>query len=119
MKVLHKYDDGTLKIAYLNGEIGLLPPVQMIDAKILVIKGDSTYSITLAGIPTEIEGAEDARWSRICGFHFSEILFKVIVNAGMVVAKALGPEAFTHFARCILPIREILCKPYEKKSIVE
>lgn len=117
MKILHKYEDGTLKIAYSNGEIGLLPPVEMIDTKIMVIKGDNTYSVTLAGIPSEIEGIEDARWLRICGTHYSEILFKVIVNAGMVVAKALGPSAFFHFTKCIIPIREILCKPFEKNSL--
>lgn len=119
MKILHKYEDGTLKIAYLNGEIGLLPPVQMLDVKMLIIKGDNTYSITIGGIPTEIAGIDDAFWIRICGYHFSEILFKIIVNAGMIAAKAMGPEAFAHFAKCIIPIREILCKPFEKKSIIE
>ena len=118
MKILHTYDDGTVKIAYSNGEIGLLPPIQMIDAKLMVIKGDNTYSITVAGVPAEIKGSDDAHWIRLCGTHFSEILFKVIVNAGMIVAKALGPEAFQHFAKCILPIREIICKQFEKKPLI-
>lgn len=117
MKILHRYPDGTIKIAYSNGEIGLLPPIQMIDTKIMVIKGDSTYSITLAGLPTEVEGTDDARWLRVCGTHYSEILFKVIVNAGMIVAKALGPEAVAHFSKCIVPIREIIVK--KEKSILD
>lgn len=117
MKILHRYDDGTVKIAYSNGEIGLLPPVQMIDAKLIVIKGNSTYSTTLDGIPMEIEGCDDASWVRLCGIHFSEIIFKVMVNAGMITAKAMGPEAFQHFARCMTPIREIICKQFEKKPL--
>ena len=118
MKIIHKYEDGTLKVFYHNGHIGLLPPVQIVDAKILVTKGDSTYSTIVAGFPAEIQSQEDAHWARLSGTHYSEILFKIIVNAGMVCAKALGPEAFQHFGKCLPAIREILCKK-ENDSLVE
>lgn len=117
MKILHKYGDGTMKVAYKDGQIGLLPPIEMIDVKMMVIKGDNTYSTTLAGQASVIEGQEDARWIRVCGTHYSELIFKIVINAGKVCAKAFGDEAFEHFSRCILPIREIICK--NEKSITE
>lgn len=105
MKILHKYEDGTLKVAYKNGEISLLPPVSTLDVKIMVMRGDDIFTIPIAGgVPVKIENEEDAKWIRVAGITEKELIHKVIINTGLTTAHSLGEGAINRFIGLLRPL---------------
>ena len=116
-KVLHTYEDGTLKVFYSSGRVGLYKPscgkpvdnpnVKDIELKILVKVDGKVYSfLSAGGIPIAMEEA-DAKWFTISGSTHGELIYKVLINSAMICARALGTAAQYYFLSCIMPIRAI------------
>ncbi len=119
MKILHKYEDGTLKVVLDNGEITLISPIQDIEIKILVKKGDTLISVPIAGgLPTEIKCESDAEWMKLSATTDKmELIYKAMGNAGLIVARALENNKITYdLLSRLSDIREILFGKKESKK---
>ena len=123
MKILHRYEDGTLKVVYQNGKVGLYKPsgdkpkvnsdVKDVELKILMRVDGKIYTIPISGgLPAE---TDQSAWIRISGSTYSELIYKVIVNAGMLCGHALGHSAQHYFISNIFAIKEALFGKEETK----
>ena len=124
-RVLHTYEDGTQKVVYSDGRIGLYKPtcgkpvdnpnIKDIELKILVKVGDKVYSsLSAGGIPISMDEA-DAKWFTISGSTYGELIYKVLINSAMICARALGSAAQVYFMGCIMPIRMIFDPSVKEK----
>jgi hypothetical protein len=110
MKILHTYEDGTLKVKLDSGAICLQKPTKDIEMKILVKVDGATYSIPLVGgLPAEIEHEDQAPWIKLSGTNLAELLYKAMANCGMTVTRAFKDASVSYnFLSSLKAIKDVL-----------
>jgi hypothetical protein len=118
VKILHTYDDGTCKVLMDTGEVSLIrsvngqpcliqsvpEPSKSLELKIAIKTNGKTYTLPLCSGPPAQDEIE-ATWIKISGSTYSELIYKVLINAGMLCGRALGSVAQHFFISRIFAIK--------------